>query len=102
MACISWKDSSATSEVAFITNAIPRSDKINKINKAVIYFRQLYVFFGSRSHTYVVSHSNNSVRMQYKGHKMTGNAGNSQFCFPETLNWGRGETKLTVAHGASH
>ena len=45
-------------------------------------------------------------------HLMTGHKGNSEFCFPETLNvpqgeaeWnieGRGETKLTVSRGASH
>ena len=45
---------------------------------------------------------------------MTGPLGNSEFCFPESLNVprgeteaegnieGLGETKLTVSHGASH
>ena len=43
---------------------------------------------------------------------MTGPKGNSEFCFPETLNVSLGEaegnifrwreTKITVAHGASH
>ena len=62
VACISWKDSSATSEVAFITNAIPRSDKkINRIYKVVTYFRQLYIFFSGRSYPFVVLYSNNSV-----------------------------------------
>ena len=38
---------------------------------------------------------------------MTGPEGNSEFCFPETLNVasgnieGRGETKLTVSRGVS-
>ena len=45
-------------------------------------------------------------------HLMTDPKGNSEFCFPETLNFalgeaeenieGRGETKLTVSRGVSH
>jgi len=45
-------------------------------------------------------------------HLMTGSAGNSEFCFPSTLNVslgfasgnidGLGETKLTVSLGVSH
>ena len=46
-------------------------------------------------------------------HLLTGPKGNSEFCFPETLNIvprgeaegnieGRGETKLTVSRGTSH
>ena len=53
----------------------------------------------------------------FNKHLMTGHKGNSEFCFPETLNVprgeaegnigrgehsGRGETKLTVSRGASH
>ena len=34
-------------------------------------------------------------------HLMTGPKGNSEFCFPESIE-GRGETKLTVSRGASH
>ena len=35
-------------------------------------------------------------------HLMTGHKGNSEFCFPKTLNvehWGRGQTKFTVSGG---
>ena len=36
-------------------------------------------------------------------HLMTGPTGNSEFCFPSTLNVeGLEETKLTLSHGASH
>jgi len=48
----------------------------------------------------------------YSKHLMTGPSGDSEFCFPETLNVpqgeaegnieGLGETKLTVSRGASH
>ena len=35
-------------------------------------------------------------------HLMTGPAGNSVFCFPETLIEGQEETNLTVSPGASY
>ena len=48
----------------------------------------------------------------YSKHLMTGPSGNSEFCFPSTLNVplgfasgnieGLGETKLTVSLGTSH
>ena len=52
------------------------------------------------------------LTMWINKHLMTGHKGNSELCFPETLNVPRGEaswnierlgeTKLTVSRGASH
>ena len=79
------------------------------ITRLITYRGKITEFWLAETEGIFLHHESNLV---INKHLMTGHKGNSEFCFPETLNVPRGEaeenikvrgeTKLTVSRGASH